>query len=65
MLKAGRPSVKKEKALKLVSGQKQLVKTNINMEKSFHKKILIIQQRILFKVLDFWNIICKNTNTLV
>ena len=39
MLKAGRPSVKKEMALKSVGEQKQLVKTNINMEKSFHRRI--------------------------
>jgi len=39
LLKSGRPSINKEKALKLLSAKEKTMKMNINIAKSFHKEI--------------------------
>lgn len=38
-LKAGRPSVNKEKALKQLEDKSDIMKMNINIQKKFHKEI--------------------------
>jgi len=39
LLKAGRPSINKEKALKQLEIKNDVMKMNINISKSFHKEI--------------------------
>jgi hypothetical protein len=38
LLKSGRPSIKKNKALELLE-KEEIVKINMNVKKSFHKKV--------------------------
>ena len=39
LLKAGRPSVNKEKAFKQLESKNDVMKMNINISKSFHKEV--------------------------
>lgn len=39
VLKSGRPSINKEKALQQLEEKEELMKMNLNITKSFHKEI--------------------------
>lgn len=39
LLKIGRPSIKKEKILNQLRDEKDIMKMNINIQRSFHKEI--------------------------